>query len=165
LTLQTGRYLISCWKDALKGKHLPEGVAYMNVAKELLIRHCDATDASFFADPQHLIEAMSVAVTYSISTVYHQYEIAKIEGLDHEAALDSCAILLQRTTKLHCQCYLLRRFNDVIHEAPPEVAGVLTQLCILYGVFSISENLAPYLQCGYFSNQQSEWIERYVSDI
>jgi hypothetical protein len=154
---------MNSWKIVLKGKKVTEGINYMNDYQKLLGKKCIGSNVEFFMDLGNLFEAISVAITYNISCLHEEYNMYRDEKkLGHEEALNACSILLKNAVKLHCQYYLFKRFYEICQEAPVELVHILKQLCLLYGLFCISENIGPYIESHYLNPIQSKCIRTCV---
>jgi hypothetical protein len=64
--------------------------------------------------------------------------------------------------KQHSFGYLFHRFHDAVKESPAEVKPILTKVCALYGLYNIQEFAGNFLQYGYFSAQQIDFVKAKV---
>ena len=150
MTLQLGRYLVSSLNERLqKKKILPAGIAYLNALPEILKQKCPV-DANV-SDPKIIAEAMDVTCANAVMMAGEEYSKFKSQGLSEDEAYEKSSIQRFAAAKLHCSNYIYRRFLGACDRAPEEIKTILTQLCNLYGLHSISENAGWFLQFGYLN--------------
>lgn len=66
--------------------------------------------------------------------------------------------------RLHTYAYLYNRFADGVQKMADErVRAVLTDVCMLYGLYTIEENDGAFLQYEYFTPQQMQFIRAQVN--
>lgn len=155
LTLQTGRYLISCVREVAKGKKLPDGVWYLNQLPQILTKTCSNSDVS---EIDTIKEAFGVTAANFTIQAAKAYEGLVAKGLTEDEAQLECGVQKAAAAKIHCTGYLFQRFYDGVVKAPSGLSPVLTDLCKLYGLSAIQENAGAFLQCGYFKPGQMKEI-------
>ena len=88
MTLQLGRYLISCARDRLqKNKKLPAGVAYLNALPEVLKRRAPAN--ADISDPKIIAEAMDVTCANAVAFAAQEFQRLVQSGKTEEEAFES----------------------------------------------------------------------------
>jgi acyl-CoA oxidase len=149
----------------MAGKTLPPGVGYLNGLPSILSRKCSATSPKDLLNLAMIKEAFDVVAANMVCKLGKDFQAACSRGLETEGALEETAITRLFTAKMHSYAYLYLRFNESISRAPAELAPVLKKLCALYGLYNINENGGSFLQYGYFSSEQMDWINELVSII
>ncbi|KAI3633696.1 hypothetical protein MIR68_008643 [Amoeboaphelidium protococcarum] len=165
LTLQSGRYLVSCYREAKAGKTLPGGVKYLNNIDSLLNKKCKVKQQADILDLNVIGQAYDVVSANLVKKVGEDFEQCLKRGLDTDAAYEETAISRLHAAKNHAFGYLFHRFSDGLQKAPAELKPVLTKLCALYGLYNIQENAGNFLQYGYFNSQQMDFVKSQVLEL
>jgi len=90
MTLQTGRYLINCYRDAKSGAKLPEGVAYLNNLASLRGRRSAARTLHDIVRFDVLLETYDIVCANLVAAVGEQYEKLLAAGTNPEVAYEEC---------------------------------------------------------------------------
>lgn len=159
MTLQTGRYLISCVRDITKGKKLPDGVGYLNHIPEILTRVCKHPDVGDF---KVIGEAFDVTCANFAVAAAKAYQEQLAKGLSEDEAQLQCGVHKAAAAKMHVLGFLFHRFCDAVMQAPAGLQGPLSDLCKLYGLNTIKENAGSFLQYGYIKPAQMNEIDNKV---
>ena len=93
MTLQAGRYLISCYREAKAGKKQASGVAYLNQLPELLEYRCLASNASEMRDLNIIGQAYSVVAANVVKKAGEDFETCLKRGLGDDDAYEQCCNL------------------------------------------------------------------------
>lgn len=164
MTLQLGRYLVSCLKERLqKKKNLPSGVAYLNALPEILKRTCPSN--SNVSDPKIIAEAMDVTCANAVMIAGQEFNKFKSQGLSEDEAYEKSSIQRFAAAKLHCYNYIYRKFLGACERAPQALKPILGLLCSLYGLHSISENAGWFLQFGYLNPSHMTAIQSKILEL
>ncbi|ORZ29878.1 acyl-CoA dehydrogenase/oxidase [Catenaria anguillulae PL171] len=170
LTLQSGRFLVSSYRDAQKpnGKStLAKGVAYLAQLPEILNRKCSvdlAADNSLTA--QVLCEAFDVACATAVHKAGTEFETAlKANQGDMERAYEDCAQARFAAAKIHAAGYLFARFAEALADVPQDLHAPLYRLLILYGAHTVSEQAGAFLQSGYFTPKQLGQVQAHLNKV
>jgi len=163
LTLQAGRYLISCYRDMQKGGVQPGGVGYLNNLKKLLQMKCAAKSEGEVAEMDVISLAFDVVSAHVVQKAGEDYAECIKKGMKEEVAYEECSSARLNAAKIHSFGYLFQRFKDGIAKAPSAIYPVLKNSCQLYGLYNISELSGPFLQYEFFTPQQMEWIRSRVT--
>ena len=156
LTLQAGRYLISCYKDLKTGKIFPQGVNYINRGAELQSLACKSKTIGL----DEISEGFDVVRYKILLSLGSKFEdLISRKGLNEESAYDECSIPRFNAAKIHTIGYLFQRFYDSVKKSPKEIQGVLSKLCLLFGLLKVQEQSGKFLQYGYFQSYHMEIIE------
>ncbi|ORX62201.1 acyl-CoA oxidase [Hesseltinella vesiculosa] len=158
LTLQAGRYLISSYREAAKGKKLAPGVGYLNNLSELIGKKCAVSSLEQILDPAVIIEGWQVVCANVVKNAGVEFEACLASGLDIDDAYEQCSQSRLYAARLHSYGYLFNRFADAVKKTQGEVGRVLLDVCLLYGLYTIEENAGAFLQYQYFTPDQMEYI-------
>ncbi|ORZ09201.1 acyl-CoA dehydrogenase/oxidase C-terminal [Absidia repens] len=163
LALQAGRYLISSYNEAMKGKQLSPGVGYLNNLDSLIGKKCQVTSAEAILDPKVITEGWQVVCANVVKNAALEFEQCRKQGLDTDDAYEQCSQSRLYAAKLHSYGYLFNRFADAVSKIEGNLKKVLLDVCLLYGLYTIEENAGAFLQYEYFSPQQMEFIRTQVN--
>ncbi|KAI8329509.1 acyl-CoA dehydrogenase/oxidase C-terminal [Chlamydoabsidia padenii] len=163
LTLQAGRYLISSYREAMKGKTLSPGVGYLNKLDSLIGKKCQVKSLDAILDPKVIIEAWQVVCANVVKNAALEFEACCKRGLDVDDAYEECSQSRLYAAKLHSYGYLFNRFADAVAKVDDKLQKVLLDVCLLYGLYTIEENAGAFLQYQYFSPQQMEYVRAQVN--
>ncbi|KAJ3052648.1 fatty-acyl coenzyme A oxidase [Rhizophlyctis rosea] len=165
LTLQAGRYLVGCYREAKSGKKQAGGVAYLNNLQSILGKRCEVKTPSEIASLSVIAEAFSLVAANVVKKAGDDFEAALSRGLKEEAAHEECSQVRLAAAKMHSFGYLFHRFRDAAERCPRELREMLEKLCLLYGLYTVAENSGAFLQYGYFTPEQIDWIRAEVSEL
>jgi acyl-CoA oxidase len=90
LTLQAGRYLISCYRDSKTGQQQAGGVSYLNYLEKLLKTTCSAQSAEAMTQLNVLGTAFDVVSGNVVKKAGEQFEACLAKGLKEDAAYEEC---------------------------------------------------------------------------
>ncbi|KAG0190177.1 fatty-acyl coenzyme A oxidase [Apophysomyces sp. BC1034] len=158
LTLQAGRYLVSSYREAMKGKKLSPGVGYLNNLSTLIGKRCEAKNHQDILDPRIITEAWQVVCANVVKNAALEFEACLGRGLETDDAYEECSQARLYAAKLHSYGYLFNRFADAVGKLSGDLCVTLTEVCLLYGLFAIEDNAGAFLQYEYFTPAQIEYI-------
>jgi acyl-CoA oxidase len=108
--LQTARYLIKAWNQALNGEKLPPTVAYLEVyAKKRNVKE------EFENSPRGIFRAFQFAAAKKIADANKHLEERK-KFLTPEEATNQTGLELIKASELHCQGFLLQVINLIFYD-------------------------------------------------
>jgi acyl-CoA oxidase len=165
LTLQAGRYLIGCYRDSQKGIKQAPGVGYLNNLEQVLKSRCFAKNAHDIMDLDMIGTAYWVVAGNVVRKAGEDFNACLKRGLKDEEAYEECSQARLFAAKLHSFGYLFHRFKDGLAKAPASLSPILTKLCLLYGLYNISELSGPFLQYEFFTPIQMDWIRQQVTHL
>jgi len=155
MMMQTGRYLIGCYKESKNGITQPPGVAYLNDIENVKKRKSTAQTAQDIVSLEDLQHAFNCVTAMLVSEVGEHHLALMASGLDAETANEEVAVGMLTAAKAHCYHYLLQRFLEAITHADQKLQPALTKLCTLYALYNLQEVVGTYaLQCGYYTSTQ-----------
>ncbi|KAF9152579.1 fatty-acyl coenzyme A oxidase, partial [Mortierella sp. AD010] len=163
LTLQSGRYLVSCYREALAGKKQPEGVNYLNHLDTLLNLGCSVKSNEGILDFGVIQEAWGVVTANVVKKAGDDFGECLKSGLSPEAAYEECSQARLAAAKIHSFGYVFRRFAQAVKGAPEGLRPILTKVCLLYGLYSIEQNSGFFLQYRYFTPSQMDFVRAQVN--
>ncbi|KAG0080010.1 fatty-acyl coenzyme A oxidase [Linnemannia elongata] len=163
LTLQSGRYLVSCYREALAGKAQPEGVSYLNHLDTLLNLGCGAKTNEDILNFDIIQEAWGVVTANVVKKAGDDFEVSLKAGMSPEAAYEECSQARLAAAKIHSFGYIFRRFAQAVKSAPEGLRPILTKVCFLYGLYSIEQNAGFFLQYRYFTPSQMDFVRAQVN--
>ncbi|KAI8888264.1 acyl-CoA oxidase [Backusella circina FSU 941] len=165
LTLQLGRYLISSYREALKGKKLSPGVGYLNNLDKLIGKRCQAKKLEDILDNDVIIEGWQVVCANVVRNAGLEFEECLKRGVQPDDAYEQCSQSRLYAAKLHSFSYLFNRFADGVSKTTGDIHKVLSKVCLLYGLFTIEENAGAFLQYEYFTPAQIEFVRSSVNAL
>ncbi|KAG0026414.1 fatty-acyl coenzyme A oxidase [Podila clonocystis] len=163
LTLQSGRYLVSCYREALAGKAQPEGVSYLNNLDSLLNLGCGVKSNEGILNFDIIQEAWNVVTANVVKKAGDDFENSIKQGLSPEAAYEECSQARLAAAKIHSFGYIFRRFAQAVKSAPEGLRPILAKVCFLYGLYSIEQNSGFFLQYRYFTPSQMDYVRAQVN--
>ncbi|RKO83474.1 acyl-CoA dehydrogenase/oxidase C-terminal, partial [Blyttiomyces helicus] len=159
LTLQAGRYLIGCYRDAKAGNKQAGGVAYLNDLPSLLAKRCSAKTPEDVSTLEVISDAFLLVSANVVKKAGEDFEEGIKKGLNQEDAYEECSQARLYAAKIHSFGYLYHRFKDGVARAPAELKPILSKLCQLYGLYNIAENSGAFLQYEFFNPRQVRFQE------
>ena len=165
MTLQLGRYLVSSLNERLqRKKKLPSGISYLNGLPEVLKQKCPSNGD--ITDPKIISEAMDVTCANAVMMAAEEFTKFKSKGLSEDEAYEKSSVQRFVAAKLHCYNYIYKRFLEACDRAPASgIKGILSLLCSLYGLNSISENAGWFLQFGYLNPGHMAAIQAKILEL
>lgn len=131
--LQTARYLIKAWNQALNGEKLPPTVAYLEIyAKNKRFKQ------QFDYSPLGILNAFQSATAKKIAEANNHLEARK-KFLTLEESMNASGIELIKASELHCQAFLLQTAIEFFQDSAKtklssKLGSVLIDLLELYAV-------------------------------
>ncbi|KAF9574305.1 fatty-acyl coenzyme A oxidase [Mortierella alpina] len=163
LTLQSGRYLISCYREALAGKAQPEGVDYLNHLDTLLTQGCAVKTNEEILNFDIIQQAWGVVTANVVKKAGDDFDASLKQGMNPETAYEECSQARLAAAKIHSFGYVFRRFAQAVKSAPEGLRPILTKVCFLYGLYSIEQNAGFFLQYRYFTPSQMDFVRAQVN--
>ena len=101
LTLQAGRYLIGCYRDAKSGKPQAAGVSYLNRLSSLLHSKCNAVKPIEVANLNVIGEAYNVVSGNIVKKAGEDFEDGLKKGMTEDESYENC-----------CTTYILKNSTN-----------------------------------------------------
>ncbi|XP_050593602.1 probable peroxisomal acyl-coenzyme A oxidase 1 [Bombus affinis] len=153
LHLQTARYLVKSWKQAMDGEPLPESVEYLNEAAKG-VKHFRWSN-----DLECLIDAYDAVATGFIRLAAEHLDRRIRDGVPTEEAWNQTCIELTQCSEAHARGFIAKTFAKAIKQLnskSEEFRQVMFQLCELYIVYWALRNVGNFLR---FSSMQEEHVQ------
>ncbi|XP_068977733.1 acyl-coenzyme A oxidase 1-like [Bombus flavifrons] len=153
LLLQTARYLVKSWKQAMDGKPLPESVEYLKEAAKG-VKHRPWSN-----DLECLIDAYNAVAAGSIRLAAEHLDRRIRDGVPMEEAWNQTSIELAQCAEAHARAFIVKTFTKSIKQLnskSEEFRQVMFQLCELYIVYWALRNVGNFLR---FSSMQKEHVQ------
>mgnify|MGYP002655308705 CR=1 FL=1 len=143
LLLQTARYLIKVWGQALKGQKLPPTVAYLN--NFVVKNRREVWDESLSG----ILRALQATAAGKIGLAFKHVEERK-KTLTAEEATNQTGIELTKAAEIHCQVFLLQSAIQMVESSSrnvsPALAEVFRDVLELYAVDLVMRMLGSLLE-------------------
>lgn len=131
LLLQTARYLMKSWSQAIVGDSLVPTVAYL---REAVKKRTNVWDSSMTG----LIRGLQLVAANKIRLAYEHVENRKKLGHSHEDATNLSSIELAQCADAHCRAFIVQTAYEMTRNLEPTVstalATVIRQFIELYAV-------------------------------
>ncbi|XP_053690483.1 probable peroxisomal acyl-coenzyme A oxidase 1 [Sabethes cyaneus] len=130
MLLQTARFLVKSWNQALKGRKLPSTVSYLS-------DYCGKTSKRMpWSDSLPvIISAFQAVVANKLRLANEHIERRKTAGYTPEEATNMTGLELTTVAELHGRAFVLHSAYEMIEQAcqtaSVQLAAVLRQLCAL----------------------------------
>ncbi|BFZ56901.1 fatty-acyl coenzyme A oxidase [Savitreella phatthalungensis] len=162
LSLQAGRALIGSYKDAVAGKQLPSGTAYLNKREQLKSARAQGRDIS---DHSVIKEAWDCCSAVAVEKAALAFEGFTSKGKSTDEAYELTSQLRALAAQIHTRGFLVKGFLETLEGAPAEIAKVIRPLAHLYAMWSIEENSGVFLQAGYFTSENIDAIRTRTTEL
>ncbi|VDI58339.1 Hypothetical predicted protein, partial [Mytilus galloprovincialis] len=158
MMLQTARYLSKSYFRGQRGESLPELIQYLTI--DLNVKSTLGEDCSF----ESLVAAYSHRAARMVTSACKLQNTNKQKGMPSHDAWNRSTVPFIAATKAHCHLFIVRNFVNILSQRKidPATHNVLSQLCRLYAVYGIVENMGEFMQDGYFNQDQVSILDRKV---
>lgn len=144
MLLQTSRFMLKAWKQALSGGNLTSTVAYF---KNYVNR--GGTREQWDSSLTGILRALQASAAGKIGSAYKRLEERK-KFTTVEEATNQTSIELANAADIHCQAYFLESSIKMLESSTktvsPILAGVLRDVVELYAVDLALRSLGNFLQ-------------------
>lgn len=144
LLLQTARYLMKSWGQALEGKKLTPSVEYL---KNYVNR--GTKRETWDGSPNGVLRAMQSTSAGKIAAAYNRLQ-KRMKYCSLEEATNQTGIELTKAAEMHCQVFLLHSASIMINKATktvsPALGYILRDLLELYCVDLAMRSLGSLLE-------------------
>lgn len=132
LYLQTARFLIKAWTQALEGGSLTPTVAYLKRFVDLKGKRGQWNDSV-----NGILNAFQTTAAGCVQTAFNRLEERK-KTMSHEEAANLTGIELARAAEIHCQVFLLNSAMEMLtksaNETSSELGAALLDILDLFAV-------------------------------
>ena len=167
LFLQTARYLIKQVKKMSTGSGArpARNLAYL-ASPAWLSEPMAAKDQSDLLLPTVQLHAFRHRAARLVHSVAGELERQLADGADYDAAWNACKIDLVRMARAHCFVTVLSTFVDAVRaQETVGVRNVLKDLCDLFAVHHMEQDLGEFMDDGFVSPAQAAWIRAKQRDL
>ncbi|KAI5632447.1 acyl-CoA oxidase domain-containing protein [Phthorimaea operculella] len=163
LLLQTARYLVKAWQQALGGNALTPTVSY--IAKVSSGRRSPPWDNTVTG----IIEGFQRVAAGKIALCVANIEKREKTGLCYEDAWNMTSVQLASASEAHCRAMLLQCYYEetekLIETASPALKVVLAQLCDIYIVYWALQRVGDLLRFTSISERDIEKLQNWYEDL
>lgn len=144
MLLQTSRFLVKSWKNAVAGKPLTPTVKYL--AEVTVETAATSQPTPFQSNIPGIIAAFQRGAGNTLRSACEEMERHKSRGMTNEEAANAKSIELAKAAELHCRAYLLHSSyvwmsTKLAKDLSPALGRVLSNIIELYAVDSALNNL------------------------
>ncbi|XP_043266221.1 probable peroxisomal acyl-coenzyme A oxidase 1 isoform X1 [Colletes gigas] len=162
LLLQTARYLVKAWKQAVSGQPLPVTIRYLtDLVKGIKQR-------PWKNNLTCIIQSHQSVAAGKIRLATENMDRRIRSGVSPEDAWNETSIELARCAEAHCRAFIVMRFAESVKEfvsVSKELREVLQHLCELYAVYWVLQRLGDFLQFSSLSNEDVPALQRRLEEL
>lgn len=155
LLLQTARFLMKSWSQALNGEKLTPTVAYL----QKFVGRTEKRE-NWDGSPSGVLRALQSTAAGKIANAYKHLEARK-KVMSFEEAANQSGIELAKASELHCQVFLMQTAFTALESSAKKVSAsfsyILKDILELFAVDLAMKQLGNLLQ---FVNVSSADVER-----
>ncbi|XP_063052383.1 peroxisomal acyl-coenzyme A oxidase 1 isoform X1 [Engraulis encrasicolus] len=179
MMLQTARYLMKSYKQAMSGQQLSGMVSYLNEAQQQRQMQAQpvsssrlATTATAAAASVHLSDLASLVEAYKLRAAKLVEVAAKsLQGelqksLSQEDAWNNSSIDLVRASDAHCHYVVVKLFVAKLEEVgEAAVHAALSTLAQLYALHGLAQHSGDFLQAGLLTVPQLSSVSQRIKSL
>ena len=162
LLLQTARYLVKIWKQAVSGQSLPSTVQYLTVAaKGIKQRPWKNTLGC-------IIEAHQAVAAGKIRLATENMDSRIQKGISSEDAWNQTSIELAQCADAHCRAFIVQQFVEAVSQitsVSKQLCQVLSQLRELYAIHSVLQRRGDFLQFSFLKNENIPSLQSRLEEL
>ncbi|XP_029040875.1 probable peroxisomal acyl-coenzyme A oxidase 1 [Osmia bicornis bicornis] len=162
LLLQTARYLVKTWKQAVSGQSLPSTVQYLTVvAKGTKQRPWKNTLGC-------IIEAHQAVAAGKIRLATENMDSRIQKGISSEDAWNQTSIELAQCADAHCRAFIVQQFVEAVSQitsVSKQLFQVLSQFCELYAIHSVLQRRGDFLQFSFLKNENIPSLQSRLEEL
>lgn len=157
LLLQTARYLVKAWKQAVSGHDpLPPTVEYLGVLAR------GSKQLPWKNTLKCIVRSHQAVAAGKIRLAAENVERRIRSGLTPEDAWNQTSIELAACAESHCRAFLVMRFVEAVKKMntiSKELHSVLLQLCELYSVYWVLQRVGDFLRFTSLTNEDVPMLQ------
>ncbi|XP_015587511.1 probable peroxisomal acyl-coenzyme A oxidase 1 [Cephus cinctus] len=143
MLLQTARYLVKTWRQAINGEPLPPTVKYFaNAARGVKQRPWKNTLTC-------IVCAHQAVAAGKIRLATENMDRRIRSGMSQEDAWNHTSIELAQAAEAHCRGFIVMRFTESVkslNTVSKELHAVLVQLCEVYAIYWVLQRVGDFLR-------------------
>ena len=162
LLLQTARYLVKAWKQAVSGQPLPETIQYFSVIAKGIKQKAWQNNLACIVMAHQAVAAGKIR----LATEHMEHRIRS--GVSPEDAWNQTSIELASSAEAYCRAFLVTRFVEFVKETTnvsKELHQVLSQLCELYAVYWVLQKLGDFLRFSSLRNEDIPAVQARLEEL
>ncbi|ANB14784.1 acyl-CoA oxidase [Sugiyamaella lignohabitans] len=162
LTLSAGRSLIQSGLQLRKGNRVGSAVGYLNRLDSLKKAKLNGRD---ILDPKVIQEAWESVSAQAIDHTVDQFvNLTEKKGLTASQAFEELSQQRFEIARIHTRNYVVRAFFDKIaHSATPGIKETLTEVALLFALWSIENDSSLFLKYGFFNSEDLDKVTEHVN--
>lgn len=143
LTLSAGRSLIQSGLAIRKGEHVGAAASYLKRELNAKLNGRSLEDLNVLIDGWEHVSAVG------ISQAVDRYVELEKEGVSQTEAFERLSQQRYDVTRVHTRMYLIKSFFENLKTASPALQPVLTDLALLFALWSIETDASVFLRYGF----------------
>ncbi|XP_073958416.1 acyl-coenzyme A oxidase 1-like [Choristoneura fumiferana] len=163
LHLQTARYLVKAWQQAMGGHALTPTVAY--IGKVSAGRRSPPWENTI----QGIIGGFQRVAAGKIAQCVANIEKRQKNGMTYEDAWNMTSVQLTAASEAHCRAFILSTYfeetENLVKATSPALRQVLLQLVDLYVVFWALQRVGDLLRFTSISERDIEQLQAWYEDL
>ncbi|XP_050343192.1 probable peroxisomal acyl-coenzyme A oxidase 1 [Nymphalis io] len=163
MLLQTARFLVKAWQQAISGNTLTPTVSYLGVLRNG--RRSPPWDNTI----EGIIAGFQRVAAGKIGQCVAQIEKRQKSGMSYEDAWNMTSVQLTSASEAHCRAILLATYFDETEAraggVSPALRRVLRQLVDLYVVYWALQTLGDLLRFTSISERDIEQLQNWYEDL
>lgn len=163
LAMQSGRFLIQAYQEAVKGKKQSGGTAYMSNIKEVLKGKCKGKEELDTLDG--IDKGWSTVAAHAVKKASDDFEACLKKGQSKEEAFEVCSQVRFVAAAVHTSGFVFRQFRAAVERVEPSPErDHLEILCKFYGLWQMEEKAAFFLRSGWLNGELMDHVQERVSE-
>ncbi|XP_067633008.1 acyl-coenzyme A oxidase 1 isoform X2 [Eurosta solidaginis] len=144
MLLQTARYLVKVYAQALNGEYLVPTVTY--IGESIKNKRFGAFDGSL----EKIVQAFKFVAANKVRIAYERMEKYRKEGYEPETAANRVGIELTQAADIHGRAFIVQsayiELNNLIRQVSPELGAILKTILELYLIDSCLARIGDFLR-------------------
>ncbi|KAL1006051.1 hypothetical protein UPYG_G00067240 [Umbra pygmaea] len=168
MMLQTARFLIKSYRQALAGHKLSGIVSYLNESEFRLQPQAVSSRPTVvnINDLQSLVEAYKLRAAKLVELAAKSIQQELQRRVSQEDAWNNSAIDLVRASDAHCHYVVVKLFASKLGEIKDTaVHSVLSTLALLYALQGITQHSGDFLQAGLLNAPQLTQVSQSLKEL
>ncbi|XP_039264820.2 peroxisomal acyl-coenzyme A oxidase 1-like [Styela clava] len=152
--LQCARYLMKCMSGVINGRKIVGIPSYLN---ERMSDRCHATSERDLTNHDTLLQCLKHRSSFLIRQAKEKIDSLTKSGKSYQDVWNITSVELVNVARAHLEYYIFSSFLQVIQNmnASADTKGKMGELCSLFGLHTINENMADLLRDKYLSAKQA----------
>ncbi|XP_067010660.2 acyl-coenzyme A oxidase 1 [Anabrus simplex] len=161
LLLQTARFLMKAWQQAVTGQQMTPTVSYLQT--ESLYKQTQKWEASLSG----IVRAYKEVAAGKIKSAAESLERRTRGGYSPEDAWNMTSIELAQCAEAHCRAFIVEKFVDTLPtlNISDPLRAVLTHLCELYAVFWLLQRSGDFLRYSCVTARDMDSIQLWLETL